>query len=266
MRNCCEPTIPRSGKEGKNINCFIVAFNREDSKYFVAKSYSNNKLGGLKWNDKKYADKYSIKLENVVDYKLRIIHYYGFDQVIYDSIYDFIWHKLTKYVYLKIHIHKYINSISQHFFRKRMLVTKRRMDLLLFMMKDQLDRTHNGITILDLMTKLYTIKWILHPSANDKQKELELYLQSLEASEDLSIINNEYIITGKAISTLEKYEEKERRHTESVRLQRIMVFLTIILALFTIFQSGVIKVPTLIDLTTPNPHKQKIQPNSYVGS
>lgn len=265
VRNCCESTIPRSGEVGQKVNCFILAFDLDDSPYFVTKSYTDEQLAGLRFNGEKYVDQHSINLADTEEYKLRLVHYYGLDQIVYDSIYDFVWHKLTRYIYLKVHIRRQLESVSQYYFNKRMLVTKRRMDLLRFMLRDQIDRTHDGITPLDLMTKLYTIKWILHPSADEKQQELELYLESLVYSNDLSKVNKEYVVTGRAVATLEKYEEDERKHSESVNLQRIMVMLTILLAIFTMFQSGLVKVPTILDLTTENSHNSKIHPTSFIG-
>jgi len=120
---------------------------------------------------------------------------------------------------------------------------------LAFMISDQIDRTHKGIRSLDLMTKLYSIKWILHPEGDQQQEKLELYLDSLVKSEDLELINNEYVVTGNAIRTIEKFEEEERRHVESVKMQKKMFWLTFIIALLALIQAGVIKLPTLLDLS-----------------
>ncbi len=118
-------------------------------------------------------------------------------------------------------------------------------------MDDQLDRTHNGITSLDLMTKIYSMRLFLHPSWEVQNNIMDLYLESLALSGELSkISDDEYVVTGKAISTIEKYEEDERRHIEAVKLQRKMFWLTIIAVIFTIVQAGVIKLPTVIDFST----------------
>jgi len=125
------------------------------------------------------------------------------------------------------------------------------MDLLRFMMDDQLDRTHKGIGSIALLEKLFSMRLFLHPSFDVQHEKLELYLDSLVASgEIVKKINNEYVVTGKAISTLEKYEEEERRHTEAVKLQRKMFWLAIIALIFAVVQSGLIKLPAIIDLTT----------------
>jgi len=180
---------------------------------------------------------------------LRITHYYGLSEITYDSIYDVAFHYLTKLIYIKIHIVRYIDSTFQYFFNKRKLVTKKRMDLLRFMMDDQLDRTHDGIDSLDLMSKIYSTRLFLHPSWEVQYKKLEFYLDSLVSSGEIEKVNNNYVVTGKAISTIEKYEEEERRHTEAVKLQRKMLWLTIIAVIFAIVQSGVIKLPTIFDFS-----------------
>ena len=114
------------------------------------------------------------------------------------------------------------------------------------------------------MTKLYSIKWVLHPSGDEQQKKLGLYLDSLEESKELRKVNDEYVVTGKAISTIEKYEEEERRHTEAVKLQRKMFWLTILLLIVGILQSGVIKLPIWLDYSgnssTESTHNKQIQP------
>ncbi|MCK4828478.1 hypothetical protein KA005_72780 [bacterium] len=245
----CKSRIPRSGKQGAKADCYVVALDRDSSPFFVATGYKNGTLSGLKWDGNSYADEHSLELSDLENGNFRVTHYYGLSEVRYDSIYRVAWNYLTKLVYLKIRAYRLISSVNQYFFNKRKLVTKKRMELLQFMIDDQLDREHKGISSLDLMTKLYSINWVLHPSGDDQQEKLELYLDSLADTGELQNINDEYVVTGKAISTIEKYEEEERRHVEAVKLQRKMVYLTIILAFVALVQSGLIKLPTLLDLS-----------------
>lgn len=237
----CMSEIPRSGEEGKRINCYTVTLDLDGSPFFLATEYKEQILTGSKWDGHSYANKHSIKLSELENGKLRVRHYYGLTTLTYDSIYDIVFQYITKFIYLKIHLHRHINVAFQYFFNKRKLITKKRIELIQFMMDDQLDRTHDGITSFDLMMKLYSINWVLHPSGDEQKKRLELYLDSLVMSKELQEVNNEYIITGKAISTIEKYEEEERRHTEAVKLQKKMFWLTILLLFIAIAQLGIIK-------------------------
>ena len=92
----------------------------------------------------------------------------------------------------------------------------------------------------------------LHPYADYQQEKLELYLESLVVSRELNKINDDYVVTGQAISTIEKYVEDKHRHLEAVALQKRMFWLTVILAIAAIAQSGVIKLPTLLDYSSNN--------------
>ncbi|MBJ7551406.1 hypothetical protein [Marinomonas ostreistagni] len=257
----CESRIPRSGEEGEKVNCFVLALDRDNEPFFVATGFEKGLLTGLRWNGERYAEEHTVSIDDLNDGNLRITHYYGLSEVIYSSVYDLAWNYLSKAVYLRIHLYRYISSAHQYFFNKKKLVTKKRMELIQFMMNDQLDREYNGIGVIDLMTKLYSIKWVLHPSADEQQNRLELYLDSLVESGELRKVNTEYVVTGKAISTIEKYEEEERRHTEAVKLQKKMVSLTILIAFVAIVQSGIIKLPVLLDLAPSNEsHNNQIQP------
>jgi len=249
LAKSCEARIPRSGKRGEEVNCYIVALDRNDAPYFWVTEVDGDILKGLKWDGNSYSEDYELTVADIGELQLNITHYYGLSEVIYSSIYDFAFNKLTKIVYLKIHFVRYIDSTNQYFFNKKKLVTKKRMDLLRFMMYDQLDRDHDGIGALDLMTKIYSMRLFLHPSWEAQQKKLELYLGSLVDSGELKEINNEFVVTEKSISTIERYEEEERRHSEAVKLQRRMFWLALVALIFAFVQTGVVKLPTIIDFT-----------------
>ena len=115
---------------------------------------------------------------------------------------------------------------------------------------------HEGINLIDLMTKLYSINWIDHPEGGEQREKLRLYLDSLVDSGDLTKSNLIYYVNSKAIMTIAKYEEEERRHMDIVKLQkkmviinRFLVLLTICIVFFAMIQAGVIKLPVLLDLS-----------------
>jgi hypothetical protein len=99
------------------------------------------------------------------------------------------------------------------------------------------------------MAKLYTMRLFLHPSWEVQERKVELYLDALVHSGELRKVNNEYVVNGAALITLETYEEEERRHTEAVKLQARMFWLALIAALFAFVQTGLVKLPTVVDLS-----------------
>jgi len=253
IAQACESRIPRSGKRGEAVNCYVVAMDRNDGPYFVATTFDGKKLSGLKWDGQSYSEDMDLSLSELSHGQLSITHYYGLSEVTFSSIYDFAWHYVTRIVYLKIRLYRHIDSSYQYFFNKKRLVTKRRMDLLSFMVEDQLVRTHDGIDLLSLMSKIYSMRMFLHPSWEAQKEKVRLYLESLVQSGELRKVNDEYVVEGKAIETLERHEEMEQRHTEAVKLQRKMFWLTFVAVIFAVIQAGVIKLPTIIDLTRAAP-------------
>lgn len=248
LKNVCGSRIPRSGEKGEKVNCYVVALDRGNSPFFIATSYKNNILFGLKWNGSQYEEECSIKISEIPDYEFRVTHYYGLTDIYYKSIYVLTWNYYTRMVYIKIKSVRLLSSISQYFFNKKRLVTKKRMDLLQFMLDDYLEGG-SSVSLISLMTKLYSIRWVLHSSADDQQNKLEIYLESLVESGDIKNNNGNYSINGKAISTIEKYEKEEQRHIEAVKLQKRLVWLTLILVIVGLIQSGIIKFPTLLNIS-----------------
>jgi hypothetical protein len=244
----CEDLIHRSGAKAEAVNCYVVAIDRAKTPYFLATAIDGDVLTGLRWNGRSYADDASISMSDAESGTLRVTHYYGLATIPYESVYGLAWNYVTRLVYLRIRVRRYIESTYQYVFNKKKVVTKNRMDLLQLMMDDQLDRTHDGIASLDLMIKLYSMRMLLHPSFDLQHKKLVLYLDSLVSSGELKEVNDQYIVTGKALATIERLEEEERRHGEAVKVQRGLLCLTFILAIAGIVQAGVVKLPTLIDV------------------
>ena len=250
LSKVCESRVPRTGEEGAKVNCVVVTLDKDSSPYFFIEKIDGDELIGLEWDGDSYSTKKKILITDISENDLFIKHYYGLSNVMrYFGIYDYLINRTTRWPYLKIIIHRWIESVDQYFFNKKKLVSKQRIDLLAFMISDQIDRTHKGINSLELMTKLYSIKWVLHPEGDQQQEKMELYLDSLVKSGDLELINDEYVVTGIAIRTIEIFEEEERRHVESVKMQKKMFYLTLIIAILALIQAGVIKLPILLDLS-----------------
>ena len=242
-------SIPRSGEKGKKVNCYTIAIDRDESPLYLVTGYKDKKLKVLEWDGKSYENEHTIRLSEIDKYEFRITHYYGLTDIYFRNIFSFTWNYITKFIYIKIRLINFISSINQYFFNKKKLITIKRMELLELMLNDQLNSDKDGIDIYDLMTKLYSIRWMNHPSKEDQKRKLNMYLDSLVESGDLLKEKRVYTVLGKAISTMERYEEEERRHVAAVKLQRKMVLLTSILVILAMLTSGLIKLPPLLDLS-----------------
>jgi hypothetical protein len=242
----CPSRFPRSGEKGARVNCFVVAIEESSDPHWVVNTLVGTTLDCAEWDGDSYSLNAKVDLTQVQNRSLKITHYFGLSEVRYVGIYDLLIGRCTGWPYLKIWVYRSWDKVAQFFFSRRRLVTKQRMDLL----KLLVDRhTAGPIGIFDLMTNMYSIRWVLHPDREAQRRKLELYLDSLVRSGDVKLVDHDYAVTGQALSTLEKYEEEERRHAESVGVQRRMWWLTLLIALLTLVQAGIIKLPVLVDLS-----------------
>ena len=172
LSRVCKARVPRTGEEGAKVNCFVLTLDKDSSPYFFVENIDGDELVGLEWDGSSYSTKKKIPITDITKKNLFIKHYYGVSEVKYFGIYDYLINRITRWPYLKIRVHPWIESVDQYFFNKKKLVSKQRNDLLAFMISDQIDRIHKGINSLDLMTKLYSIKWVLHPEGDQQQEKL----------------------------------------------------------------------------------------------
>jgi len=264
LSRICPGRIPRSGTAGDRVNCFVVHVDYKDGKpYLLLDDFALGIVKGKEWNGSSYSITSSLPLQGLDAYSLNIVHYYGSSEIRFSGIWDFVINRLTGLAYAKIPVLRTIEKLDQYFFNKKRLITKQRMELLKVMLDHHIQRSGQGFGIVGLMTELYSSRWIRHPEGEMQERKLQLYLNSLVESGELERNGTRYTIKGKAILTIEKFEEEERRHSENVRLQRGMFFLTVVIVVFTLFQTGLIKVSPLLDLTKatfhvdtpPNPTK-----------
>lgn len=241
--------IPRSGDEGSKVNCYVTAIDKGAEPYLIVLGISEGQLECIEWNGSRYEIERKVALAEFHLADFSITHYYGLSSVEYRGISDFILNRLTGWPNFRIHVVRLLDHLGQYLFNKKKLYTKQRIELLKFLVERALDGQTEHRP-LDLMTGLYTMRWFLHPQGEQQQQRVEFYLKSLVETGELQYINYKYVVTGKALSTIEEYEEQERKHTESVKMQWRMFWLTVAVAIGTIIQAGLVKLQPLIDLTT----------------
>ncbi len=251
LSHSCDSRIPRSGIEGTKVNCYTIMVDKNKLPFLLVSGYREGRVVGKKWKSGRFSNPFEMDIEDIDIDSVRVTHYYGLHEVLYTSVFSLTWNYISKFKYIGMRISGVFNSMNQSIFNRRQLETKRRMELLEFMIKERFERGTVNVGIVELMTKLYSIRWLYHPSRQEQKNKLKFHLESLIESGDVIFDNgsSSYRVLGKAISTIERYEEEERRHTESVRTQKRMVALTFLIAILALVQSGLIKMPTILDLS-----------------
>lgn len=248
LSKACPMRIPRSGESGAQVDCYTVAIDRDGEPYLLVNGLSGDCLSCSEWDGSSYSQGRKINFSETSSKDFRITHYYGLAEVNYFGLGDFVRGHILNIPYVKIHSHQFLSVLDQYFFNKKKLITKQRMELLRFLIDQTLDGK-NSFELIDLMIKLYTDRWLLHPEGDDQTEKVKLYLNSLIETGELKEVDHQYILTGLALRTMEEYEEQERKHVEQIKLQRGTLGLTVVIAFLTLVQSGLIKLPALIDFS-----------------
>ena len=254
LSRSCESIIPRSGQAGAAVNCFASAVDKGNEPYLKVHGLSNGMLTCIEWDGRSYEIERKLPLAQFELRDFRITHYYGLTEIRYNGILDFALNRITAWPYIQTHVVRIASAFDQYLFNKKKLFTKQRKELLKVLVNHALDgKTEHEP--LDLMTDLYSIKWFLHPQGEDAQRRLEFYLDSLADTGELQKVHYKYVVTGQALRAMEEYEEQERKHTESVKMQWRMFWLALAIVALTVVQAGLVELPPLLDLTHKDPAK-----------
>jgi hypothetical protein len=245
----CGLRIPRSGERGAAVNCFVTAIDKGDEPYLIVESLNDGQLSCIEWDGSTYKTPIELPLESFRLKDFRISHYYGLSEINYDGIVDYLFSRLIALPYIKIHAIRAFTGADQYFFNKKKLITKQRKDLLKVLVTEALEGNSEHEP-LDLMTALYSIKWFSHPQGKEAHRRLAFYLDSLVESGELKKVNYKYVVTGQALRAIEEYEEQERKHTESVKMQWRTFWLAVAVAALTFIQAGLVKLPPILDFTS----------------
>jgi hypothetical protein len=249
LRKPCPREIPRSGTEGAAQNCYVVFVKQNGARFFVAREINQHGLLGSALSETGFDAPASVPLNFLIAQDLEIIHYYGLATVAYSGISDYVLNGLTGKEYIKTYLQRIFSGLTQWTYNRQKLVMLERMALLRFLVERNIQNAGKGAEPLDLMVELYSLKWLLHPKGLEQEDKLRLYLDSFVSTGELRKSERAYHITDRAISTLDRYEEQERRHRDNVRLQRQMVLLTLVIAVLALIQAGLIRLPVLIDFS-----------------
>ncbi len=238
--------ISMSGPECEKNDFYTIRIPTEGDKNRLVLGVNGSQITIFEGEAK---DPSTIAIDNVDMAQIEITHYLHNFYTTYVGIDNFISHCLSKKDVVKIKFLRVIQKVSQKIFNQKVLHSKPRHELLEYIVE------HYGVKnkefgLISLMSDIYSIKSFGHPDKDKCINKLRLYLNSLSESGEITKgRQSDYRVTGKAIVTLEIFQNAERRHKDSVRLQYIMVVITIFLVFLASIQAGLIKLKPIIDLT-----------------
>jgi hypothetical protein len=248
LRRASPERIPRSGDAGATVDCYTTRAIRSEDEHLIVQSADGEICNCLEWDGNRYSIQSHIKFVDLLAYQFEFTHFYGLTTITYSGWLDLALGRIFRLPYIKSKIFSVYQNISQNLYNRRKFVTKQRIDLLKAILFAQLDG-QDALSSLSVMSLIHTDRWYFHPNHENEHHRVKFYLNKLVETKDLVKNGIDYQITGQGVAAIELYEEQERKHGESISAQRRMFMLTIVIALLTLVQAGLVRLPPLLDLT-----------------
>lgn len=249
LRRTCPDRIPRSGDAGAAVDCYSTRVIRGEDDYLIVRSAEGDICDCLEWDGDRYSIETKVQFDELLKHRFEFVHFHGLCTTTYSGWLDLALGRIFRLPYIKAKIHFAHQNLAQGLYNRRKLVTKQRIDLLKVILAAQLNG-RDKLSSLSVMSLIHTDKWYLHPNHEDEHHRVKFHLEKLAETKDLIKNGIDYQITGQGVAAIELYEEQERKHGESISAQRRMVWLTVLIALLTLVQAGLVRLPPILDLTT----------------
>ncbi|ABE49586.1 hypothetical protein [Methylobacillus flagellatus] len=134
------------------------------------------------------------------------------------------------------------------FLNRRPTETRERYDLLKYIVAHKAV-SETPFTLNELMAEMVGYLCFTQEDRNWHLQKMKYQLASLVETHDLEMTaKGQYKVTGLAWKSLSDFQEENRRHRDSARIQWIMVLLTMAIGLFALSNTGAVRLPLLVDL------------------
>lgn len=238
--------IPVVGNEGAAVRGVAVRFLLDGEELLFCR-IDGDQVVCLGLDDEgQYGPEKVIGLYDAWNARPRITEYWGLLQFNFDNWGSFSREQTFHWMRIRHHVRRLRFAL-----RDKVRTFKKQVAVQRYAVLNTVKRLqHDGKvpTAWDVMSKLLGEDWVDHSDAFDRLGQVEAMLDALEQLGELSKNGIGYVVTGQGIATLSQYEEEERKHRESMGLQRGIRLLTVIMALAALLQAKVVNFPPLYDI------------------
>ena len=220
-------TIPVTGPRQKQRNYSAVYLRAEDARYYVDNACPQGLEGA--WFDPgdRAGWPASVPCGAIPQFELEIYRYAKEEQFTYRSAAKFLLHHYALIPWIVL----WCNRVRQVVYNTRRLVRVDRMELLRLIVEEDVESPSYRFDTGTVMSLKHGPLWAGHPDNGRAWRYSRLVLDSLVASGELRVQNGVYHLEAKALATLAQFEEDNRRHRDLVRLQRVLIWVTIALVI-----------------------------------
>lgn len=140
--------------------------------------------------------------------------------------------------------------------RLRVRSTRKRVSIQRYSVLTTVNRLSSGSsapTSWDVANAILGQDWTHEKGAFDRLDQVEEMLDALVELNELRKKKHGYVVTGAGVAALSQYEEEERKHRESIIMQRWIALLTVAMLIAALLQAKVIEFPPLMKFKGPWP-------------
>lgn len=240
--------IYHSSKTNKKANYYITYFFTEENKpYLLAEGYSSHYIHCKKWDGEKHTIAKDISFKESLELNIQIRRYYKSSFKVYRSGYRFALEHATGFFYIWRWYKIILGTIKQKLHNRKKLETENSMRVLKNF-KRLYDEEYSPMSAVDYMIIIYGDLSLKRQDFRIRQAKLDLVINHLVQEGMLQQNGTGFKINGKGLSALINHEDEERKQRNMVTRERIIISLTAVLAFSALIQSGLLKLPTLLDL------------------
>ncbi len=185
----------------------------------------------------------SFPIEKLDSWCLKTTRFYGYNKIEYAGLRDFLLSELTFFpqrLYFKDWAYQKIYNYRTRFRQDRTDVLRKLIEIHLSEAKK-----NNGIlfigsfkSIVGLFAEFHGNRVYGHPNLEEVSARFWLVLESLVATGELEQNSmHEFKLSGLAVASISNFELEERRHNDSVKQNRYLLLLTVVMAIAAVFQS-----------------------------
>jgi len=221
--------IPLSPPRALRNNFFsLSARNEDEDSDFLIKRKNGEAYDAIRWSDEGEPVEFTL-LQCAInsDTIIRISYFYKGYEFIYESPSYFLLDVLLGLYKIKI----LSGHMRQAVYNRKKLVRYDRMDVLEFLVEQDIRTRNNLYGEFTLAAELYTARWIYHPNGQELRRYLTKILESLVVSGELRKEQGGYRVQPKAYETLSQYQNDLQKHEDAINVGRMANRLTVIIVI-----------------------------------